>query len=474
MTKCNTVKEIATKIADNGNENDYVRKPIGTDACHIDRSNGETVEESLIRLENMKLKYEDPFLMLLDKDGNELSRTVIVPGNHEHNYTEEITKEATCTKDGIKTYTCGCGDSYSEKIPAIGSHNFVDGVCTVCGELRYEFAPAEIAAHNNWDYTLDDANKTIILNQYTGSEENVIVYENYVIDGVTYKAKFNDDASNMFKDKVNIKTIKFSPNFDTSNVANMKYMFYRCYSLTSLDLSNFNTSNVIDMSYMFHTCSGLTSLNLSNFNTSNVTDMRYMFYNCKLLISLNLENFNTSNLKSMREMFSYCSSLTSLDLSMFDTNNVISMNSMFYSCTSLTSLDLSNFNTSNVIDMNYMFANMSSLTSLDLSSFDTSNVTDMRYMFSNCSSLNSLNLSSFNTSNVIDMGYMFRTCSVLTFLDLRSFIISNSYNTVSMIEMFKDCKNLVTIYVLRDKWIINNADTTDMFLNCGTSEVTYE
>ncbi len=445
MTKCNTVKEIATKIADNGNENDYVRKPIGTDACHIDRSNGETVEESLIRLENMKLKYEDPFLKLLDKDGNELSRTVIVPGNHEHNYKEEITKEATCTKNGIKTYTCGCGDSYSEKIPAIGSHNFVDGVCTVCGELRYEFAPAEIAAHNNWDYTLDDVNKTIILNQYTGSEENVIVYENYVINGVTYKAKFNDDASNMFKDKVNIKTIKFSPNFDTSNVTSVKCMFGHT-SLTSLDLSMFDTSNVTDMSFMFNMCNLLTSLDLSMFDTSNVTDMSFMFYSCTHLTLLDLSSFNTFNVMNMKFMFNRCHSLTSLDLSNFDTANVSNMSYMFYDCKSLTSLDLSNFDTANVSNMSYMFYDCKSLTSLDLSNFDTANVSNMKAMFYNCT---------------------------LTSLDLRSFTIHDSF-PVSMIEMFKDCKNLVTIYVLRDKWIINNADTTDMFLNCGTSEVTYE
>ena len=38
----------------------------------------------------------------------------------EHNYTAEITKEATCTQTGIKTYTCACGDSYTEIIEALG------------------------------------------------------------------------------------------------------------------------------------------------------------------------------------------------------------------------------------------------------------------------------------------------------------------------------------------------------------------
>ena len=39
---------------------------------------------------------------------------------HEHAYTEEITVEATCTEDGEKTFTCECGDSYTEVIKATG------------------------------------------------------------------------------------------------------------------------------------------------------------------------------------------------------------------------------------------------------------------------------------------------------------------------------------------------------------------
>ena len=37
---------------------------------------------------------------------------------HEHSYSETITSEATCEKDGVKTYTCTCGDSYTEAIKA--------------------------------------------------------------------------------------------------------------------------------------------------------------------------------------------------------------------------------------------------------------------------------------------------------------------------------------------------------------------
>jgi hypothetical protein len=51
-----------------------------------------------------------------------------------HSYQETVTTAATCTTDGIKTYTCsGCGDSYTEVIAAIG-HSFTEGACANCGE----------------------------------------------------------------------------------------------------------------------------------------------------------------------------------------------------------------------------------------------------------------------------------------------------------------------------------------------------
>ncbi|MCM1237342.1 MAG: hypothetical protein NC489_45330, partial [Ruminococcus flavefaciens] len=52
---------------------------------------------------------------------------------HVHDYVEVITKKPTCTEEGEKTYTCDCGDSYMEKIPATG-HSFVEGECEHCGE----------------------------------------------------------------------------------------------------------------------------------------------------------------------------------------------------------------------------------------------------------------------------------------------------------------------------------------------------
>lgn len=48
----------------------------------------------------------------------------------EHTYTEVVTKEATCSEEGIKTFTCGkCNDTYTEPIPK-AEHTYADATCT--------------------------------------------------------------------------------------------------------------------------------------------------------------------------------------------------------------------------------------------------------------------------------------------------------------------------------------------------------
>ncbi len=76
---------------------------------------------------------------------------------HEHEYVAEVTKPSTCGAAGEKTYTCECGDTYTEVIPATGNHTYVAEVtteancvlpgvmtytCSVCGDTYTEVIPA--------------------------------------------------------------------------------------------------------------------------------------------------------------------------------------------------------------------------------------------------------------------------------------------------------------------------------------------
>ncbi len=254
-----------------------------------------------------------------------------------------------------------------------------------------------------------------------------------------------------------LKEIIGIENLNTSNVANMSYMFGDCSGLTNLDVSHFDTSNVTDMQAMFSDCSGLTNLDVSHFNTSKVTDMGFMFSKCSGLTNLDVSHFDTRNVTDMHFMFNKCSSLTNLDVSKFNTENVTNMNAMFQECSGLTKLDVSHFDTKNVTDMSTMFSLCEALTSLDVSKFNTSNVVDVRCMFQTCEKLTSLDLSNFDTSNVTDMGYMFSGCKALTNLDISKF---NTGNVTNMQSMFQRCRSLTNLNVST----FNTEKVTNMYL----------
>lgn len=47
-----------------------------------------------------------------------------VRSSHNHSYSSSVIKEPTCTETGTRRYTCSCGYSYTETIPALG-HDYV-------------------------------------------------------------------------------------------------------------------------------------------------------------------------------------------------------------------------------------------------------------------------------------------------------------------------------------------------------------
>jgi hypothetical protein len=71
---------------------------------------------------------------------------------HTHSYTSKVTTAATCTTAGVRTYACSCGYNYTEEIPATG-HNYVNGVCTKCGEVDPNAEPEPGPLLYSWDFT---------------------------------------------------------------------------------------------------------------------------------------------------------------------------------------------------------------------------------------------------------------------------------------------------------------------------------
>ncbi len=89
--------------------------------------------------------------------GSMLEEGVVIdplPEPHVHSYQSSVTSEAGCTTDGVMTYSCNCGDFYTEVIPATGHKDLIlkfkksasctidgytgDTYCNSCGNLMEE------------------------------------------------------------------------------------------------------------------------------------------------------------------------------------------------------------------------------------------------------------------------------------------------------------------------------------------------
>lgn len=100
---------------------------------------------------------------------------------HVHNYTAAVTKAATCAEEGVKTYTCSCGSSYTEAVPVV-AHSFGEYVynddattekdgtktatCSVCGKTDTVTAEGTKKTLPSWY----DEHPGIPLNVATGNQ----------------------------------------------------------------------------------------------------------------------------------------------------------------------------------------------------------------------------------------------------------------------------------------------------------------
>lgn len=187
---------------------------------------------------------------------------------------------------------------------------------------------------------------------YKDSSNNTL-YNLYIASPLKIYAPVNSTA--LLYSFTNVVAINFNDYFDTSKVENMKFMFQKLTSLTSLDLSTINTSSATNMEYLFSYLESMKTLDLSTIDTSNATSISHMFWASTGLVSLDLSGFNTSKVTNMSGMFRDCSNLASLNIKNLDTSKVTNLDCIFYNCSSLTNLDLSNFDTTSVTNFNNAF-----------------------------------------------------------------------------------------------------------------------
>ena len=242
--------------------------------------------------------------------------------------------------------------------------------------------------------------------------------------GFTDKVYLPEDSSDLFSNshisgRTSAEFLEASK-IDTSKVKNMFSMFANS-EFTQLDLNSWDTSNVEDMSFMFYKITMIPSLDLNKWNTSKVKDMRGMFHHTSNLKELNIQDWNTSNVEDMSDMFDYSAELTKLDLNKWNVSKVKNMSTMFANLVNLEELKISNWNTSNVEDMSGMFESNLKLKELDISNWNTSKVKDMTLMFTVMNNLEKLDLGKWNTSNVEKMNGMFINTFKLRYLDITNF-----------------------------------------------------
>lgn len=117
-----------------------------------------------------------------------------------HIYNNIVTKSATCTETGQRTYTCSlCGDTYTETIKALGhsykemlvdNENFKE-ICTRCGDTKL------YKKIDDWTITYDDSDNTCMLYQYSGSDTVLSLPETlnkYKVFGM-YKNVFKNNTA---------------------------------------------------------------------------------------------------------------------------------------------------------------------------------------------------------------------------------------------------------------------------------------
>lgn len=104
--------------------------------------------------------WEKPFTAnsLLDAPlSSDMSVYAKFNSNHIHAYTETITKTPTCTEKGEKTYTCECGDSYTEELNALG-HEFGAWTTTKAPTCTEKGTEIRYCLHNSAHFEMRDIN----------------------------------------------------------------------------------------------------------------------------------------------------------------------------------------------------------------------------------------------------------------------------------------------------------------------------
>ena len=220
----------------------------------------------------------------------------------EHTWNAgEITQAATCTGEGIKTFTCiSCGTIRTEVIPATG-HGITeirnvkeatyteegytgDTYCTVCGQkIGFGSTIAKLEQQKltsgkiikdkttNGVYKVQGDGLSVEFTKPVSKKASVKIPDTIQVNGIV--CKVTGIAANAFKNNTSLKTVTIGKNITVIG-ANA---FYGCKNLSKI----YGGSRIANIGYKaFFNCGNLSSITISGTVRSIG---KQAFYNCKKL-----------------------------------------------------------------------------------------------------------------------------------------------------------------------------------------------
>ena len=319
-----------------------------------------------------------------------------------------ITTQPTCTKEGVKTYTCTvCGKTKTESIKSLG-HNYIKSIvepsanyagydtytCSICDDTykSYDNSYTESyfpTAFSNWNYTIYEDKYIINLDSYKDINVTSISVPGVAfIGGKTYNVTIGyekDDAydvfsnvrdtvtdikiecplkiyngKGLFSNIVKLKNIKFQNAIYCNDKTSFEYMFKNCMYLETVDFSNIYMDNVQSLYGTFENCINLKSVTFPKSGSSkNLVNLGNTFWGCQNLTNVNFNNFEIS-VMCMGGIFGNCNSITELNLNNLKGTSSTFISS-FYNCKSLQYVYMQNMEADSNTYFKSMFYNCSSL-----------------------------------------------------------------------------------------------------------------
>ena len=316
-----------------------------------------------------------------------------------HNYVDLYVIESTCVSRKVLKACSVCNALALLDEDPVLEHNYVDRVCTVCGE----YMPSE-----GLEFTLNSNKSSYCVSGIgTCTDSDIVIpctYNGLPVTSIGYDAFRNCDTLTSITIPDSVTSICdyafYNCNSLTSItipdcVTNIGYeAFFFCYSLTSITFGE-NSQLTSIGSYAFANCARLTSITIPDSVTS-ISD--WAFYGCGRLTSITVDENNQyykdidGNLytKDGKTLIQYA--IGKKDTSFTIPSGVTSIGSeAFYSCDSLTSITIPD-SVTNI--GSYVFYHCDSLTSvyytgtasewgnISIAAFNTSLTNATRYYYS--------------------------------------------------------------------------------------------